>query len=86
VEIGAAEGTYDEAPSSRSYQIIYHGLSSEASLYLNDTPISTYSNAGDIPANQDGAVWDSGKNLLNVYVSSRGVDSAFRISSEADVP
>jgi alpha-glucosidase len=80
VEIGAAKGSYEGAPSNRSYQIIYHGLSAETSLYLDDTPISTYSSQADIPANQNGVVWDAQKKLLTVYVASRAVDDGFKIS------
>jgi alpha-D-xyloside xylohydrolase len=86
VEIGASEGSFDDAPSSRSYQIVYHGLSAETPLILDDTPIPTFSTAADIPENQNGAVWDSEENLLNVYVASRAMDSAFKVLSEAGTP
>jgi alpha-D-xyloside xylohydrolase len=80
IEIGASQGTYSGAPSNRSYQIIYHGLSSSTQLNLNGTPITSYSSAGQIPANQNGVVWDSQNQLLNVYVSARSVNSAFTVS------
>ena len=86
VSIGAAAGSFDGAPSSRSYQIIYHGLPSEPPLYLDGTPISAYPTEDSIPANQSGAVWDSQNNLMTVYVPARVVDSAFRVSSEAGMP
>jgi alpha-glucosidase (family GH31 glycosyl hydrolase) len=86
VEVGASQGTYSGAPSSRSYQVIYHGLAADTPLYLNGTPISSFASQGAIPAGKDGTVWDSTKKLLNVYVVSRPMDSAFKISSTGSVP
>ncbi len=86
VEIGAAEGAFDGEPADRSYQIIYHGLSAETPLYLDDTPISTYSSQAGIPANQSGAVWDSQKKLLIVYIAQRPVADAFRVAAAAGMP
>jgi len=85
VEIGAAQGTYSNAPSSRSYQVIYHGLSAAESLFLNGTAIPSFTSQSSIPANSDGTVWDSGKKLLNVYVSAKPVDTTLRISNSATV-
>jgi len=83
VEVGAAQGTYTGAPSSRSYQVIYHGLSATTQLYINGTAISPYASQASIPAGSNGAVWDAGKNLLNVYVAPRTVGSTFRISTSS---
>ena len=85
VEVGAAQGTYSGAPSSRTYQVIYHGLSATAQLYINGTAISPYASQSAIPAGNNGAVWDAAKNLLNVYVASRPVDGTFRISTGSGV-
>jgi alpha-D-xyloside xylohydrolase len=81
IQIGAPKGSYTGAPSARSYQIIYHGLSATASLYLNGTSISSFSKKADIPANQNGTVWDSEKKLLNAYLSSMPIDKALRIAN-----
>ena len=83
MEVAAAVGSFTGAPSSRSYQVVYHGLSASTPLYLNDTLIPSFTSAASIPANQNGTVWASDKKLLNVYVSARSVDSAFRIASGA---
>ena len=85
VEVGAAQGTYTGAPSSRTYQVIYHGLSATAQLYINGTAISPYASQSAIPTGNNGAVWDAAKNLLNVYVASRPVDGTFRISTGSGV-
>jgi MYXO-CTERM domain-containing protein len=81
VEIGAAQGTFSGAPATRSYQIVYHGLSATAALCLGTTAIPAYASATEVPANKDGAVWDSAKKLLNVYLAAKPVDSALRIST-----
>jgi alpha-glucosidase len=85
VEIGASKGTYSGAPSSRSYQIIYHGLSAAVALYANGTAISSYTSQASIPSGKDGTVWDAAKNLLNVYVAARPVDGMLRISTSSTV-
>jgi hypothetical protein len=85
VEIGAAAGTYSGAPSSRSYEVVYHGLSDDTALYLNGTPLASYPSQDSIPANEDGTVWDSGASLLNVYVTARSVDDTLWIASSSDV-
>jgi alpha-D-xyloside xylohydrolase len=81
VEIGAAQGTYANAPTSRSYQVIYHGLSDAPEMYVNGTPIESYASEDAIPQDADGAVWDGG--LLTVHVASRPVDGVLVISSSA---
>ena len=81
LQIGASKGSFAGAPSARSYQIIYHGLSATVPLYLNGTSISSFSKKADIPANQDAAVWDSDKKVLNVYLSSKPIDKALRIAN-----
>jgi alpha-D-xyloside xylohydrolase len=86
VEIGAAKGTYAGAPASRSYQVVYHGLSAAANLFVNGTAISSYASQSNIPAGKDGAVWDDTKKLLNVYVAARPVDGAIRISTSSVTP
>jgi len=85
VEIGASKGTFAGAPSSRSYQVIYHGLSATVALYINGTAISSYTSQASIPAGKDGTVWDAAKNLLNAYVASRPVDGTLRISTSSSV-
>ncbi len=85
VEIGAAQGTYMNAPSSRSYQVVYHGLSDEPTMYVNGTPIQSYSSEDSIPDNMDGTVWDADSGLLKVTVASRPVGDVVWIASAADV-
>jgi len=85
VDIGVSKGTYTGAPSSRSYQVIYHGLSAAVDLYINGTAIPSYTSQTSIPAGKDGTVWDATKSLLNVYVASRPVDGALRISTSSSV-
>ncbi|MBN1610760.1 MAG: DUF5110 domain-containing protein [Polyangiaceae bacterium] len=87
VQIAAAEGTYSEAPTSRSYQVVYHGLSATTPLYVNGTAIPAVSGQAEIAAGEDGAVWDAENKLLNVYVASRPVDTRVKISNSAvDTP
>jgi MYXO-CTERM domain-containing protein len=87
VQIAPAQGTYAEAPSSRSYQVVYHGLSATTPLYVNGTAIPAVSSQAEIAAGQDGAVWDADGKLLNVYVASRPVDTRVKISNSAtDTP
>ena len=81
VSVGAVEGSYDAAPSARSYRIIYHGLSAEAALALDGTTLTSYPNEGAITAGQNGVVWDAASQLLTVVLASRAVDSAFEISA-----
>jgi alpha-D-xyloside xylohydrolase len=83
VEIAAAQGSYSGAPTSRSYQVIYHGLSAAVSLYVDGAAIPAYASQTSIPAGQDGTVWDSGAKLLNVYVAARPVDTTVRISTSS---
>ncbi|HXU01266.1 MAG TPA: DUF5110 domain-containing protein, partial [Polyangia bacterium] len=83
VQVGAAQGTYAAAPSSRVYQVVYHGLTAAASLYINGTAIAPYASQASIPAGKDGAVWDATNKLLNVYVASRSVSGTFKISTSS---
>jgi len=83
VEIAAAAGTYAGAPTARSYQVVYHGLSATAELYVNGTAIPSVANQSDIAANADGAVWDGAQNLLNVYLAPRPVAMRVKISTNA---
>jgi alpha-D-xyloside xylohydrolase len=83
VEIAAAKGTYAGAPSSRSYQVVYHGLSATVDLYVNGTAISSYTSQSGIPSGKDGTVWDATKKLVNVYVTSRAVSDVVRISTSS---
>jgi alpha-glucosidase len=85
VEIGASKGTFSGAASSRSYQVVYHGLSASVDLYLNGVAISSYSSQASIPAGKDGSVWDADKKLLNVYVAAKPVDGTLRISTSSTV-
>ena len=82
VQIGSARGTYADAPSSRSYQVVYHGLTDAPEMYVNGTPVTSYPSENAVPDNADGAVWEDG--LLSVYVASRPVSEALLISSSAD--
>jgi alpha-glucosidase (family GH31 glycosyl hydrolase) len=86
VEIGAAKGTFSGAATSRAYQVVYHGLSASVDLFVNGTAISSYASQTAIPTGKDGSVWDATKKLLNVYVASRTVDGAVRISTSATAP
>ncbi|MBN2577071.1 MAG: DUF5110 domain-containing protein [Deltaproteobacteria bacterium] len=86
LEVGASQGTFAGAATSRSYQIVYHGLSASTSLYVNTTALATLASAPSLPASQDGTVWDSGKKLLNVYLAARPVNAAFRVATESGVP
>ncbi len=85
VEIAAAEGTYAGAPTSRSYQVVYHGLAAAESLFIHGTAIASYTSQASVPAGEDGAVWDATAKLLNVYVAARPVDGAIRISTSSSV-
>ena len=86
LEVGASQGTFAGAAASRSYQIVYHGLSSSKSLYVNTTALSSLATAPTLPASQDGTMWDSSKNLLNVYLAPRPVNSAFRVATASGMP
>ncbi len=83
VQVGAALGTYAEAPSSRSYQVVYHGLTEASQMYVDGTAVTTYPGQDDVPPDTDGAVWDAAGGLLTVFVASRPVDSVLLISSSA---
>lgn len=85
VDIAAAQGTYADAPSSRSYQVVYHGLSEGPPMYVSGMPIPTYDSADSIAEGADGAVWDADAGLLTVYVASRPVDTEVWIASSPDV-
>jgi alpha-glucosidase (family GH31 glycosyl hydrolase) len=83
LSIGASVGSFTGAPSSRSYMIIYHGLTAAVSLYCNGKAISSFAGIAGIPANQNGTVWDSQNKLLNVRIASSPVNSDLRISTSA---
>ena len=67
LEVSAAAGTYDGAPSSRSYEIIYHGLSAQTSMYLDGEAVN--------------ASWDGQNRLMTVTVPARSVSSGFKVSN-----
>jgi len=81
VRIGAAQGTYSGAPTSRSYQVVYHGLSGLQDMYVNGAGIASFDSESSVPDQEDGTVWDAASGLLSVYVAPRPVDGAVWISS-----
>jgi alpha-glucosidase (family GH31 glycosyl hydrolase) len=81
LEIKAAQGSFTGAPTKRAYQIVYHGLSAAVNMYCSTASISSYTRASEIPANGDGAIWDSEKKLLNVYLHSRPVNGAVSVAN-----
>ncbi len=83
VQIGAAQGAFAGAPSSRSYQVVYHGLTAEPEMYINGTAVPSYTSTGSVPNGSDGTVWDADSGLLNVHVASRPVDGELLIASSA---
>jgi alpha-D-xyloside xylohydrolase len=78
--VGAAEGTYDGAPTARSYQIVYHGLSAATDLALDGAALTSYANQAAIPAGQSGVVWDAQTKLLTAFIASRALSSAFKVA------
>lgn len=81
IKIGPSQGTYTGAPSNRSYRLVYHGLTSSAALYLNGTAIPSFAKASEIPAGQNGTVWDTEKKLLYVYLASKPISNIVSISN-----
>ena len=81
LEIKASNGAFTGAPSRRSHQIIYHGLSAAAALYCDTAAIPSYNRISDIPSNQNGSIWDSEKKLQNVHLSSRDINTAFKVAN-----
>jgi alpha-glucosidase (family GH31 glycosyl hydrolase) len=86
VEVGPAKGSFSGAPSARSYQVIYHGLTASEPLFLNGASIRTYTTEAGIPTGEDGATWDATKKLLIVHTSAKPVDGTVWISTSADMP
>ncbi|HEX2955274.1 MAG TPA: TIM-barrel domain-containing protein [Chitinispirillaceae bacterium] len=85
VDIGAAEGQFSNASSKRTYQIVYHGLSAAQKIYLSREEIKSYTKESDIPANQNGTVWDSEKKLLTVRVAAVPVNENVMVSNDPTV-
>ncbi len=85
VDIGAVEGQFTNAPSKRTFQIVYHGLSAAQKIYLSKEEIKSYTKLSDIPANQNGTIWDSEKKLLSVRLSAVPVNEGVTISNDPTV-
>ncbi|NLE02996.1 MAG: DUF5110 domain-containing protein, partial [Fibrobacter sp.] len=85
VDIGAAKGQFSNAPSQRAYRIVYHGLSATQKMYLSTDEIKSYTKLSDIPANQNGCVWDSQDKLLTVMISAVPVDEYVTVSNISTV-
>jgi alpha-glucosidase (family GH31 glycosyl hydrolase) len=81
LQVQASNGSYSGAPTRRTYSIVYHGLTASAALYYNTSAITSYSRLTDIPANQNGAVWDTDKKLLNVQIASQPIDNTFKVAN-----
>ncbi len=84
VTVGGAEGTYDNAPDERAYQIIYHGLAGAPTLFFNGSPIQSYSSTGQVPRGETGIVWNGNDKLATVVIPSQDVETAFIVSSDAE--
>jgi len=80
-QIGAATGSFTGAPASRTYRIVYHGLSAAVPMYLNTTAISSFTTPSAVPANQSGTVWDATTKLQTVYLAATPVANALRVAS-----
>jgi hypothetical protein len=85
VDIGAAKGSFTGAPSKKTYQIVYHGLSAAKKMYLSKEEIKSYAKLSEIPANQHGCVWDSDKKLLTVIAAALPVTENAIVSSDPTV-
>lgn len=79
--VDVAKGTYSDAPDSRCWKIVYHGLSSSTDLFLDEDKIGSYNRVQDIPASGNGAVWDGTGKLMTVRLSALPVNKGFTVSS-----
>ena len=80
--ISGATGSYTDAPETRAYSIVYHGLSTAPTLYFSGTAIKSYQSLSGIPGNETGLVWNSGKKLATVVLPKQDIKDAFIVSSD----
>jgi len=82
VIVSGAIGSYDGAPETRAYTIVYHGLSDAPALYFCGNSIQSYSSISEIPGNETGLVWDSDKKLATVILPTQDVRQSIVVSSD----
>lgn len=79
--VGASEGMFANAPANRSYQIVYHGLTTAPALYYDTAAIKSYTKVSDILATGNGSVWDATAKVLTVKLAALPVDKKFTIGT-----
>jgi alpha-D-xyloside xylohydrolase len=80
--VSGVSGSYDGAPATRAYNIVYHGLSDAPALYFSGKAIKSFSSLSEISGNETGMVWNSDKKLATVVLPMQDVRQAFVVSSD----
>ena len=68
LNIGASAGSYEEAPSTRSYRIEFHGLSRPVCFNVNDRPLKIVSSEEKARMLGEGIFWNKEHRILSVIL------------------
>lgn len=82
VSVSGAAGSFDKAPDTRAYSVIYHGLDEAPKLYFSGTAIKSYSSLSEIPDNETGIAWNSDKKLATIILPMQDINQAFIVSTD----
>ncbi len=86
LSIGAGSGTYEHAPTYRTYRVEFHGLSRPICFNVNGRQLKFVKSEQDAIALEEGLVWNKEKRCLSVFIKKIPIDRALLIEGVKDCP
>ena len=68
LSIGAGSGTYEHAPTYRTYRVEFHGLSRPICFNVNGKQLKFVKSEEEAIASEEGLVWNKEKRCLSVFM------------------
>ena len=80
--IHQALGNYRDAPTSRVYTIVLHGLVKPAGFEVNGRVLKELKNQNDVLERREGSVWDERSKTLTLYLKPVRVDQRLEVKRD----
>ncbi len=79
--VGAAVGTFKDAPSERTYRVVFHGLTRRICFEVNGKRLSLFTSDREAIAAGEGCVWDKEKRCISIFLKTMPVERPILIKS-----
>jgi alpha-D-xyloside xylohydrolase len=86
LSIGAAAGTYEQAPTHRRYHVEFHGLSRPMCVNVNGRQLKFVKSEEEALSSDEGLVWNKKERCLSVYTKMMPIDRSLLIQGTKDCP